>query len=146
VAGECSETQEHLSCNVPPESGTEGEEMTFPVNSPCPNSIDDPEFGPLPHGQVDGPGNFVCPPGDPMKYDIVGFVTLKLVDLVRGNNKNAFKAACPEFVGNTPAGNFPDPSQANSYCLIARWVGYSTGGIEPGGGGNFGQLAVGLAG
>jgi hypothetical protein len=78
-----------------------------------------------------------------MKYDIVGFVTLELVNLVRGNNKNAFQAACPEFVG----GAYPDPSDANSYCLIARWVGYSTGGIiGEGGGFNFGTFAVGLGG
>jgi hypothetical protein len=141
--GSCQEDLEALDCNMPPHSGTEGEMMTFPVNSPCPGALVDPEFGPLPHGQVDGPGAFVCPPGDPMKYDIVGFVTLQLVSLHRGNNKNAFKAACPEFVG----GAYPDPSDANSYCMIARWVGYSTSGIIGDGGGfNFGTFAVGLGG
>jgi Putative Flp pilus-assembly TadE/G-like len=146
ISAECVDgVTEALACNL-------GDEMTFPVNSPCPNTIVDPVVGPLPHGQVDGPGTFVSPAGyapcagtpagDAMKYDIVGFVTLQLVNIVRGNNKNAFQAACPEFVG----GDYPDPSDANSYCLIARWVGYSTTGIEPGGGGEFGTIAVGLAG
>jgi hypothetical protein len=134
--GGCTEDSENLACN-------EGQEMTFPVNSPCPNTITDPEVGPLPHGQVDGPGSFVCPPGSPMKYDIVGFITLLLVDVVRGNApRDEFQTKCPEFVG----GQYPANPDANAWCMIARWVGYSTGGIEPGEGHNFGQMAVGLSG
>jgi hypothetical protein len=35
---------------------------------------------------------------------------------------------------------------SNARCLAAQWVGYSTDGVDPGGGGNFGVIAVGLSG
>jgi len=104
--------------------------LHFPVNDPG--------------TQIDADGN-VCPPylpdvypdADPScqvdKYNIIGFVQMRITGVYKGNTPEA-AAYCdhvPEFDA--------DP---NSRCLTMVWVGYSTEGLNPEGGENFGAVPV----
>jgi putative Flp pilus-assembly TadE/G-like protein len=80
--------------------------------------------------------------GNPYRYAVVGFAHLKPVGIYKRNEPGyqACRDANPPVI---PAGG----DTANSYCFVATWQGFSTdGGILAGGGGNFGVLAVALAG
>jgi len=83
--------------------------------------------------QIDRNGN-LCPPPSctPDKYDIIGFAFLKPVGIYTKND--AQYANCSSV------------KDSNARCLAAQWVGYTTQGLDPGGGSNFGDLAVGLSG
>jgi hypothetical protein len=85
------------------------------------------------HGQVDANGNLAPPPASPHKYDIVGFTQLLLVDVWKGNTDQA-AAKCNK------------PKDSNAWCLELEWQGFTTGGVDPGGGGDFGIKAIGLSG
>lgn len=74
--------------------------------------------------------------GNPYKYAIIGFAILKPVDLYRPNE--AGYSFCASAIP-------PEGDSANSRCLVAEWVGFSTAGLVPGGGPNFGLIAVGLS-
>jgi hypothetical protein len=100
-----------------------GEPLYFPVNNP--------------DLQVDSNGNYCLPQTSctPDKYAIIGFARLELIALYEGNK--------PEAQENCPTSWVSDP---NARCLVAQWVGYQTGGLIPGGGENFGLVAVTLSG
>jgi Flp pilus assembly protein TadG len=98
------------------------QKLAFPVNDPT--------------KQVDSSGN-LCPPASGCsvaKYAIIGFAWLQLSGLYKGNTAQA-AAACP--------GHASDP---NARCLVATWQGFQTTGLQPGGGQNFGLVAVALTG
>lgn len=115
-----------------------GRTLQFPINDPC--HLTPPGPSGAIHGQVTSSGALICPPGTPDKWDIVGFAQLKLTAVQRGNQGGI--AACTPPIGQPggPAGS------ANGYCVTATWLGFQTGGIDPGGGGNFGEEAIGLGG
>jgi hypothetical protein len=96
-----------------------GRQYAFPVNDP--------------NGQIDKNGS-LCPGPSctPDKYDIIGFAFMKPVGIYK--QKDAQYSNCSMI------------KDSNARCLAAQWVGYSTSGIGPGGGGNFGVIAVGLSG
>ncbi len=105
---------------------TIGETVPFPVNDP--------------EQQVDSAGNLCRPQGVDgncavAKYAMVGFATLTVTELWKGNNP---QNPCTLLDGH--------PRDANARCLVATWKGYSTDGLDPGGGEDFGTGAIGLAG
>jgi hypothetical protein len=118
-----------------------GDTFMFPVNSACAGTFVDPDLGPIMHGQIDRDGAEACPPIKADKYDIIGFANLEVVAVWRGNDKE-FETDCSDFIG----GAYPPKKDPNSWCLIAKWIGFTTGGTNPGGGGAFGVTAVGLTG
>ncbi|HEV8420184.1 MAG TPA: hypothetical protein VGR13_02370, partial [Actinomycetota bacterium] len=69
----------------------------------------------------------------PDKYYIIGFAWLKLSGIYRPQDAD-YATYCGGF-----------PSTANSRCLVAEWVGFSTSGLSPGGGQNFGLISIGLS-
>jgi Flp pilus assembly protein TadG len=96
--------------------------LAFPVNDP--------------QQQVDANGN-LCPPQSGCsvaKYAIIGFAWLQLSGLYKGNTPEA-AAACPGH-----------PSDPNARCLVTKWKGFQTTGLQPGGGQNFGLVSVALTG
>jgi Flp pilus assembly protein TadG len=101
-----------------------GQVRQFPVNDPT-------GISGTGHGQVDAGGALCPPPCSPHKYDIIGFAELRIISVLRGNQGGA--EACPGL-----------PSDPNSWCLTAEWVGFSTeAGSEPCVGcQNFGVVAV----
>jgi hypothetical protein len=104
----------------------EGDPIYFPVNRTA--------------TQIDADGN-ICAPADYAetgcavdKYDIIGFAYLHIDQIYRGNEDEALTACAhvnPE----------PDP---NARCMVTRWVSYSTQGLHPRGGENFGVVPVAL--
>jgi Flp pilus assembly protein TadG len=74
-----------------------------------------------------------CSP-TPYKYAIIGFAFLQPVGIFRPNED-----------GYAPCLTLPFEHKANARCLVAKYVGFSTEGLIPGGGGNFGLVAVGLS-
>jgi Flp pilus assembly protein TadG len=98
--------------------------LFFPVNQP--------------ESQVDRDGA-VCSPDmvdsgcSVQKYDIIGFARLQILEIYRG--RDAWEH-CPEI---------PVAEQdANARCMITKWVGYSSEGLDPQGGENFGDVPVNL--
>jgi hypothetical protein len=96
--------------------------LYFPVNQP--------------ESQVDRNGS-VCSPDMALsgcsvqKYDIIGFARLEILEIYRG--RNAWEH-CPEI---------PVAEQdANARCMITQWIGYSSEGLDPQGGENFGDVPV----
>lgn len=85
--------------------GQIGEVRLFPVNDAYGVS------GPG-HGQVDNNWALCPPPCSPRYYDIVGFARLEIVAVWRAKD-----------IAPTCAGFEMD---ANSYCLRAKWVGFTT--------------------
>lgn len=71
----------------------------------------------------------------PYKYAIIGFAFLKPVDMYGPN-----EAGYQQCAGAIPPGG----DSSNSRCLVASWQGYSTEGLYPRGGQNFGLTAIGL--
>jgi len=115
-----------------------GKVYAFPVNDPC--HITPPAPSGAIHGQVNASGVQVCPPTTPAKWDIIGWASMKLVGVDRGNSGGIAKCTPPIGQGGV-AGS------ANGYCITTQWIGYQAGGSLPGSGGaNFGTEAVGLAG
>jgi Flp pilus assembly protein TadG len=99
-----------------------GETVVFPVNDPT--------------QQVAANGT-VCPPNSltnctVIKYAIVGFAELELMNVYKGNTSQAFQYC-------------KHPSDANARCLVAVWHGFDPNGFFGGGGQNFGVTAVGLS-
>ena len=98
--------------------------LYFPVNQPA--------------SQVDNDGS-VCSPemlaaGDNCgvhKYDIIGFARLQILEIWRGNNSWTH---CP----NIPQSE-RDP---NAWCMVTKWKGYTSEGLNPQGGENFGLVPV----
>lgn len=70
----------------------------------------------------------------PYKYGIVGFAFLQPVGIYKRNDLE-YQTYCSAFLPITTA---------NSRCLIAKYVGFSSNGLYAGGGENFGLTAVGL--
>jgi Putative Flp pilus-assembly TadE/G-like len=96
--------------------------LYFPVNQP--------------ESQVDRDGA-VCSPEMALsgcsvqKYDIIGFARLQILEIYRG--RDAWEH-CPDI---------PVAEQdANARCMITKWVGYSSDGLDPQGGENFGLVPV----
>jgi Flp pilus assembly protein TadG len=130
-----------------------GKQFDFPVNDPCNVSQSIDATAPR-QGQIDKSGNLVRPsanlpphcdttitPGTPDKYDIIGFASLKIVGVYRGNSAGA---ADPVNGCGAVPGFSSDP---NGECLVASWQGFQTGGgTGSGGGGNFGLIGVNLIG
>jgi hypothetical protein len=101
---------------------TAGQPIPFPVNDPS--------------MQVDSTGA-LCRPGMSCtvdKYAIVGFAMLAVVQVWKGNDA---KAKCGQ---TSSSGN------GSLRCLEAEWMGFQSGGLIPGGGQNFGLIAVTLSG
>lgn len=96
-----------------------GQPFAFPVNDSS--------------QQVDRNGALCAPPCTPDKYYIVGFAWLRLSGLYRRQDAQ-FATYCGAFT-----------SSANARCLVAQWVGFSTSGLSPGGGQNFGLISIGLS-
>ncbi len=101
----------------------------FPVNDPT--------------KQIDRNGN-LCPPPNctPDKYDIIGFASLQLVDLCVGTGSGTWRSCAPSNATYC-VGFAVDP---NARCLVSVWEGFSTEGLVPGGGQNFGLVSVSLTG
>jgi Flp pilus assembly protein TadG len=97
--------------------------MVFPVNDPS--------------QQIDMNGN-ICTPTtagcSTDKYDIIGFAYLVIVDVYKGNTPEAKTYCVSRIPGAEP--------KATARCMMARWDGYTAGGINPNGGVNFGIIAV----
>jgi hypothetical protein len=126
-----------------------GKQRDFPVNDPCNMTQSTPR-----QGQIDKNGNLVrpttnvvspcdltIPTGTADKYDIVGFASLLISGLYRGNNPLAADPVngCGAIIGFSP-----DP---NGECLVTTWQGFQYGGGTGGGGGsNFGVTSVNLVG
>ena len=108
-----------------------GHPYAFPVNDPS--------------KQIDSNGN-LCPAPScsaPDKYYIVGFAWLKLIDLCRGSGNGTWHSCSPTSVALCA----PYLADSNSRCLVSQWEGFTTNGLEPGGGGTFGNvIAVALTG
>lgn len=102
-----------------------GEPIYFPVNRPT-TQIDA-------NGDVCGPEDFVTTNCTVDKYDIIGFARLFIVAIHRGNQIEALEACA-----HVPEIN-PD---ANARCVIARWEGYTSEGLDGGGGENFGLVPI----
>lgn len=106
-------------------------------------ALGDPIFFPVnrPSSQVDSNGN-VCTPEmfattncAVDKYDIIGFARLFIREIWGGGNeRDEVVEKCGHF-----AGVEPDP---NARCMITEWVGYSSDGLDGGGGENFGLVPV----
>jgi Flp pilus assembly protein TadG len=105
----------------------EGLHLIFPVNDPS--------------AQIDSSGN-ICTPTtagcSTDKYAIIGFAYLVIVDLYKGNTPEATEFCVSRIPGAQ--------AKATARCMMARWDGYTTGGINPDGGQNFGLIAVKLTG
>ncbi len=97
--------------------------LIFPVNDPS--------------KQIDKNGN-ICTPTTPGcstdKCDIIGFAYLAIVNLYKGNSPGAFTYCVSRIPGAV--------AKATARCMVARWDGYTTGGLNPDGGQNFGLIAV----
>jgi Flp pilus assembly protein TadG len=97
--------------------------LVFPVNDPS--------------KQIDKDGA-ICTPTTPGcstdKYDIIGFAYLVIVDLYKGNTPEAMTYCVSRIPGAE--------AKSTARCMIARWDGYTAGGINPNGGVNFGVIAV----
>lgn len=108
--------------------------FAFPVNDPS--------------QQVDRDGN-PCPSQTctPDKYAVVGFGWLQLLALCKKNGKNINCNVALGDESNIPnykASCAPNMTDSNSRCLVTVWKGYSTTGLNPGGGGSFGLVSVAL--
>jgi hypothetical protein len=86
------------------------------------------------NGNVCGPDEFATTNCSVDKYDIVGFARLYIVELWKGNRQEALDA-CAHV-------DPPPERDANARCLIARWENYTTEGLNPQGGENFGLVPV----
>jgi Flp pilus assembly protein TadG len=69
------------------------------------------------------------------KYDIIGFATLYVDAIYRGNRDEAL-VACQHVPGIS--------RDANARCMVTRWVSYSNQGLIPREGDNFGVVPVAL--
>jgi hypothetical protein len=94
----------------------------------------------VPTGTLPAGCTITSPTGTADKFDIVGFASLKITGVWRGNQA---QAADPVNGCGAVPGFSPDP---NAECLVAEWEGYQSGGEIGGGGSNFGEGGVGLAG
>jgi Flp pilus assembly protein TadG len=105
----------------------EGLHLIFPVNDPS--------------KQIDSTGH-ICTPTtagcSTDKYDIIGFAYLVITDLYKGNTPEATNYCVSRIPGAE--------AKSTARCMLARWDGYTTGGINPDGGQNFGLIAVKLTG
>jgi hypothetical protein len=104
-----------------------GEPLYFPVNRQT-TQID-------PEGNVCGPAEYDETGCAVDKYDIIGFARLFIDDIHRGNTNEAL-TACAHVPGIE--------KDANARCMVARWVDYSTEGLIPREGENFGVVPVAL--
>jgi Flp pilus assembly protein TadG len=104
-----------------------GLHLVFPVNDPS--------------KQIDKNG-IICTPTTPGcstdKYDIIGFAYLVIVNVYKGNTPEAMTYCVSRIPGAE--------AKATARCMVARWDGYTAGGINPNGGVNFGLIAVKLSG
>jgi Flp pilus assembly pilin Flp len=75
----------------------------------------------------------------PYKYAIIAFAFVRPVDIYAGNRAPdaAGFAKCAAVIP-------PGADVQNSFCLVVTWQGYSYTGLAPGGGPNFGLVAIGL--
>jgi hypothetical protein len=105
-------------------------DLYFPVNDPT--------------GQIDVNGDPCVPPDllpDPStyegcsvdKYDIIGFAKMQITGLYRGNRPEA-RTYCGHIELFEP--------DANARCMTTMWVGWTTEGLNPQGGENFGLVPV----
>lgn len=101
--------------------------LLFPVNDPT-KQVDR-------YGVICTPTTSGCSTD---KYDIIGFAHLVIVDLYKGNTPEAVTYCVSRIPGAV--------AKATARCMVARWDGYTTGGINPDGGANFGLIAVKLTG
>jgi len=95
--------------------------LYFPVNDPL--------------TQVDRYG-VACTPGMACsvdKYNIIGFARLRITQLWSGKQETE-SSPCIDRIGITPT--------ANSRCMEALWTSYTTEGLNPEGGENFGLVPV----
>lgn len=105
--------------------------LYFPVNEP--------------REQIDANGDLCVPPqlmDDPTQYDgcsvdkysIIGFARLQIIELYKKQD-----AEMEELCTSRVPGAEPKP---NSRCLLVRWTGYTTDGLNPQGGENYGLVPV----
>lgn len=113
-----------------------GLRLYFPVNDPAGLVSGYP--------QVDKDGN-PCPPADPNdpstwtncspdKYQIIGFAQMVIEALYKGNTPEA-ETHC---ISRVPGAE----KDANARCMILRWKDYTTEGLEPQEGQNFGVVPI----
>ncbi len=92
----------------------------------------------IPGGQIDMDGD-PCPPNSgtscsPDKYDIIGFTQMRITHLYKGNTTEA-ETYC---VSRIPGAS----ASPNARCMRAVWFDYTTEGLNPMGGENFGLVPV----
>jgi hypothetical protein len=91
---------------------------------------------------VNNPSMQVNVNGDPYKYAIIGFAFVRPVDIYKSRSNNPSEVAgYAKCAGVIPEG-FDD---SNAFCLVVTWQGYSYTGLAPGGGPNFGIVAINLS-
>ncbi|HXF73473.1 MAG TPA: pilus assembly protein TadG-related protein [Actinomycetota bacterium] len=110
----------------------DGQLRYFPVNNPG------EALTGIPGGQIDMDGD-PCPPNSgtscsPDKYDIIGFTRMRITDLYKGNTPEA-QTYC---VNRIPGAS----ASPNARCMRAVWFDYTTEGLNPMGGENFGLVPV----
>ena len=76
---------------------------------------------------------------EPYKYAIIGFAFLR-PSQIYDSNKKSDEVGFSKCAGAIPLG----ADTKNSFCLVASWQGYSSEGLNPRGGPNFGLTAIGL--
>lgn len=107
------------------EAADRGLFLYFPVN--------DQETQVDSNGDVCSPSVFATTNCSVDKYNIVGFARLRIVALYRGNRPEAAEhcSHVPEF-----------DNDANARCMVTVWTDYTTEGLNPEGGQNFGVVPV----
>ena len=120
--GNCQPGSLALICMV-------GKTLPFPVNCPQGNGINCPD----PTGQV-LKGGAPAYPLAPYLFDIVGFASMRINQVKKGNTGGGGAALCQK------------PVDSNAWCLELTYLGPSEAGGDPGGGQNFGLQTVGLSG
>jgi Flp pilus assembly protein TadG len=82
--------------------GLVGKTRLFPVNDP--------------NGQIKSGGGLCPPPNcNPDFWDIIGFIQMKILEVLKGGPNSNWPAQC------TALG----PPDSNAWCLHATWLGYS---------------------
>ena len=109
-----------------------GDPVYFPVNR-SETQIDPTPQDPI--GVTCAPADYAATGCAVDKYDIIGFARLYIDEIYRGNTDEA-QAACAHVPGVE--------RDANARCMVTHWESYTTDGLIPREGENFGVVPVAL--